>query len=163
MRRALLVLAVTLALAPPAWAQGWSVFKSDRFGFAMLVAPGTRWEARDFGDGWGGMNARKGVLELLVIVRLGRFASPADMERSAVALTKVPGDAWRKSDEGRNVNGWTWWRTYRVNLDATGRILFAVLGNGRRGSYMLLLETSQQDFSAHKELYDEWYRSLTLY
>jgi hypothetical protein len=159
----LLTSLVLLAGAPVASPQGWSVFKSDRFGFAMLVAPGTRWEARDLGNGWGGMHARKGTLEFVGIVSLGTFADPAAMERSAVRFTKIPADAWTLNDQGQNMNGWRWWRTYRARIEPTGRTVFAVLGTGPRGSYMLLLETSHADFAANKALYDQWYRSLTLY
>lgn len=161
--RRLVSLAVALLSAGTAAADGWQVFKSDRFGFAMLVAPGTAWVAQDFGDGWGGMRAQKGVLAFVGIVRLDRFASPAELERSAITVTKVPAGAWRKTDEGRNANGWKWWRTYRASLTAKERVIFAVLGTGKRGSYMLLLETSESDFAAHEALYEQWYRSLTLY
>ena len=89
MRRA--VALVTLLLAGPgsARADGWQVFKSDRFGFAMLVAPGTAWVAKDWGDGWGGIRAEKGVLAFVAIVKMGSFATPADLERDAIALTRV--------------------------------------------------------------------------
>jgi hypothetical protein len=163
MRRLGIFAAAFLVVAAASWAEGWAVFKSDRFGFAMLVAPGTRWEARDFGDGWGGMHARKGVLEFLGIVKLDSAASAAELERAAVAVTKVPAAAWKRTDQGRNANGWKWWRTYKARLTARDRVLFAVLGTGRRGSYMLLLETSEADFAANEALYQEWYRSLTLY
>lgn len=163
MRRLVSIAAALLMTATALAADGWQVFKSDRFGFAMLVAPGTAWVAKDFGDGWGGMRAQKGVLAFLGIVNLGRFATPAELERSAISVTKVPGPGWRKTDEGRNANGWKWWRTYRASLAGQDRVLFAVLGTGKRGSYMLLLETSEADFAAHQALYEQWYRSLTLY
>ncbi|HET9314012.1 MAG TPA: hypothetical protein VFQ51_00420, partial [Vicinamibacteria bacterium] len=98
MRRTGALVAALVLFAGSLRADGWQVFKSDRFGFAMLVAPGTAWEAQDWGGGWGGMRAQKGVLEFLGIVKVGSFASPADLERDAIALTKVPGPAWQKTD-----------------------------------------------------------------
>lgn len=163
MRRSILTLLLISALATPAAAQGWSVFKSDRFGFAMLVAPGTRWEARDYGNGWGGIRAQKGVLEFVAIVKLGYSAPPKELGDSAILLTGVPAAGWRKVDEGKGMNGWKWWQTYEARNSATGRLLFTVLGTGPRGSYILFLGTSQADFAAHKGLYDQWYRSLSLY
>jgi hypothetical protein len=163
MRRAGALLAVLLAFAGGLRADGWQVFKSDRFGFAMLVAPGTAWAAQDWGGGWGGMRAQRGELVFLGIVKMGSFATPAVLERDAIAVTKVPGPAWQKTDEGRNANGWKWWRTYKARLAGQERVLFAVLGTGPRGSYMLLLETSEGDFARNAALYDQWYRSLTLY
>ena len=163
MRGSSLVVSVTLALAAPAAAQDWSVFKSDRFGFAMLVAPGTRWEARDFGRGWGGIRAQKGVLEFVGLVKLGYAGSPAELGDAAILLTGVPAAGWRKVDQGRNAAGWKWWHTYEARNDAAGRVLYTVLGTGRRGSYILFLDTSQADFTRHRALYKQWYDSLTLY
>lgn len=163
MRRTLVAIPLCLGFAAGAAAQGWSIFKSDRFGFAMLVAPGTRWEARDFGSGWGGIHTRRGVLEFVAIVKLGYQAAPKDLGDSAIALTGVPAKGWRKTDQGESRSGWNWWQTYEARNDATGRILFTVLGTGRRGSYILFLGTSQADFVAHRALYGQWYRSLSLY
>ena len=165
MRRLMMpaLLSLVLGLALPAQAQNWSIFKSDRFGFAMLVAPGTKWVARDFGQGWGGIRAQVGVLEFAAIVKLGYFAPPKELGDAAVKLSGIPGSAWSKTDEGKRVAGWNWWQTYRVRNDAAGRVLFTVLGTGKRGSYILFLSTSQADLAAHSALYDQWYRNLTLY
>jgi hypothetical protein len=149
-------------LAAPAAAQGWSVFKSDRFGFAMLIAPGTQWQARDYGKGWGGIRAQKGVLEFAAIVKRGFAATPRQLGDAAIALTGVPAAGWRKVDEGKGM-GWKWYQTYEARHPGNGRVLFTVLGTGPRGSYVLFLGTTQADFAAHKALYDQWYRSLTLY
>jgi len=163
MRRLMLPFLLVFGLALPAQAQNWSVFKSDRFGFAMLVAPGTKWAARDFGQGWGGIGAKIGVLEFVAIVKLGYFAPPKELGAAAILLTGVPASAWSKSDEGKGQAGWNWWQTYQVRNNAAGRLLFTVLGTGKRGSYILFLGTSQADFAAHNALYQQWYRSLTLY
>jgi hypothetical protein len=163
MRRLGLASILCVGLAAVALAEGWSVFKSDRFGFAMLVAPGTHWAARDFGQGWGGIHARKGVLEFVAIVKLGYQAPPKELGDSAIALTGVPAAGWRQIDKGRNASGWKWWQTYEARNDAADRVLFTVLGTGRRGSYILFLGTTQQDFTVHRRLYDQWYRSLSLY
>lgn len=163
MRRLVLSTALALVFALPVQAQNWSIFKSDRFGFAMLVAPGTKWVARDFGQGWGGIRAQVGVLEFVAIVKLGYFAPPKELGAAAVTLTGVPAKAWSKNDEGKNANGWNWWQTYQVRNDMAGRILFTVLGTGKRGSYVLFLGTSQADYTANAALYRQWYNSLTLY
>ena len=75
----------------------------------------------------------------------------------------VPAAGWRKVDQGRNAAGWKWWHTYEARNDAAGRVLYTVLGTGRRGSYILFLDTSQADFTRHRALYKQWYDSLTLY
>ena len=52
---------------------------------------------------------------------------------------------------------------FEARNDAAGRVLYTVLGTGRRGSYILFLGTSQADFTRHRALYKQWYDSLTLY
>jgi hypothetical protein len=154
---------VGVVLAASAAAEDWSVFKSDRFGFAMNVAPGTAWEAQDYGKGWGGIRAKKGVIDFVGIVKLGYQAAPKELGDSAILLTKVPAEDWHKVDEGKNNAGWNWWQTYEARNHVTKRVLFTVLGTGKRGSYILFLETTHADFAAHKAVYDQWYRSLYLY
>jgi hypothetical protein len=161
--RHLAVLVSCLAAAVAAPAADWSVFKSDRFGFAMLLAPGMRWEARDFGSGWGGIAARKNEVAFLAIVKLGYAAPPRELGDAAIALTRVPEAGWRKVDEGKGQAGWKWWQTYEARNSSTGRVLFTVLGTGPRGSYILCIETSEADFKAQNAAYQKWYRSLTLY
>jgi hypothetical protein len=161
--RRLVSLVACLAVAAAASAADWSVFKSDRFGFAMLLAPGMQWEARDFGSGWGGVAARKNEVAFLAIVKLGYEAPPRELGEAAITLTRVPAAAWRKVDEGKGQAGWKWWQTYEARNSATGRVLFTVLGTGRRGSYILCIETSASDFEAQNAAYQKWYRSLTLY
>jgi hypothetical protein len=158
-----LVLGFSLAAATLPAAGDWQVFKSDRFGFAMLVAPGTQWEVQDSGNGWGGLRARKDLLEIRAIANMGDFSDASVIEGAAVRLTKVPAEFWRLEDQGQNANGWRWWRTYKVHKQDTGRVLYAILGHGPRGSYLFGLETSESEFEAHKSLYLEWYHSLSVY
>ena len=53
-------------------------------------------------------------------------------------------------------------RPFKIQEAPCG-VLYAVLGDGKRGSYILFLETSEADFRANRRLYNDWYRSLTLY
>jgi hypothetical protein len=161
--RIALVAGLSLAATSLPAASDWQVFKSDRFGFAMLVAPGTHWEIRDFGHGWGGMVARKDQLKIMAIANMGDFSDASVIERAAVKITEVPGEFWSLEDQGQNANGWRWWRTYKVRLLDEGRVMYGMLGHGPRGSYLILLKTSESDFEAHKPLYLEWYNSLSVY
>ena len=79
----------------------------------------------------------------------------------AVQMTGVPGPAWKKIDEGSNVAGWRWWRTYEVT--GNGKVLLAVLGNGPKGSYVLFLGTTAADMAANRAQYREWYNKLTVF
>jgi hypothetical protein len=152
---------VTCALATPAFAQGWAVFTSERFGFSMFMPPGMRWEARDIGDGWGGLRARKGVMDVGALVKVGAAGSAQELEALAVATTRIPAANWTMTDQGAGRRGWDWWRTYKAQKDE-GRVLFVTLGTGGRGSYIFFMETGQAEFTAHYALYEQWYQSLTL-
>jgi hypothetical protein len=164
MRKLILRLLVALSivtLAGLACAGGWSVFRSDRFGFAMLVPPNSTWAAKDFGGGWGGIFTKTGVTEFTGLVKLGEYASPAELEGAAVKVTGVPGAAWKKVDEGQNKAGWKWWRSYEAT--GNGKVLLAVIGTGPKGSYLLFLGTTAADLAANRALYREWYNKLTVY
>jgi hypothetical protein len=160
MKRLLLTVVALLFLTSTAHAQ-WSVFKSDRFGVSMLIAPGTRWEARDLGDGWGRVVAKKGVVTFVIVAKLGYQAKPAELERYAVKATEIPFNYWTLVDKGRNASGWIGWRTYETRLG--NRLIFAVIGIGQRGSYVVFLETTAGDFARNKPLYNQWYKTLSLY
>jgi hypothetical protein len=147
--------------ASSASGQSWGVFKSDKFGFAMLVAPGTSWAARDFGKGWGGIYARTGVVEFFGVAKLGTFAPAAELELTGVLVTGIPIAAWRKVQEGTQQNGWKWFKSYEAR--GNGKLILAVIGNGPRGSYLLLMGTTQADYEANKALYLQWYDKLTVY
>jgi hypothetical protein len=168
MRTTFLAVLVTFVAASAA-AQGWRVFRSDRFGFGMLVAPGTEWTARDFGNGWGGITAEKGVFEFVALCKMKEHSDAAKMEQTAVAVTGIPADAWSKVDEGvgrrdgLGAHGWSFWRTYLAKNSRTHRMVYAVLGYGPRGSYLLLLGTTEADYVAHERLYQQWYQSLTVF
>jgi len=168
MRTALLTV-LAMFVAATAAAQGWKVFRSDRFAFAMLVAPGTEWTARDFGGGWGGISAEKGVFELRAICKLREHTDATKMEQTAVEITGIPATAWTKVDEGvgrrdgLGANGWSFWRTYLAKNSRTHRMVYAVLGHGPHGSYLLLLGTTEADYTANERLYQQWYRSLTVF
>jgi hypothetical protein len=65
------------------------------------------------------------------------------------------------ADQGKGANGWKWWRTYRATNDT--HVVFAVLGTGRRGSYVIFLKTTIDDYNSGQAAYQKWYESLTLY
>jgi hypothetical protein len=160
---------VVVFIAASAAGQGWKVFRSDRFGFAMLVAPGMEWTARDYGNGWGGVTAEKGVFQFMAICKMREHSDVTKMEQAAVDVTGIPATAWSKIDEGvarrgsLSGNGWSFWRTYLAKNPRTHRMVYAVLGHGPHGSYLLLLGTTEADYAANERLYQQWYRSLTVF
>jgi hypothetical protein len=158
--RALTLLGV-LMLAGAALAADWGIFKSDKFGFAMLVPPNSQWAAKDYGSGWGGIFTKSGVTEFVGIVKLDSQGTPVELENAAIKLTGIPAAGWKKVDEGTNKAGWRWWRTYEAT--GNGKVLLTVLGTGPKGSYVLFLGTTAADMAAHRPQYQEWYNKLTLF
>jgi hypothetical protein len=162
MRKAVWAGLVLMALgAQLALAAGWVVLKDDKYGFAMLMPQGTRTSSREWKGGWGGGYAKYGVTEFFGIAKLGVQASPNDIESFAIQASGIPGPSWTKVDEGKGMNGWKWYRTYKAQDDT--HVVFAVLGTGRRGSYCIFLKTTIADFNQGQAAYEQWYQSLTLY
>jgi opacity protein-like surface antigen len=150
-----------VSLAAHALAANWVVLKDDKYGFAMLMPQGTKTASREWQGGWGGGYAKYGVTEFFGIAKLGVQAAPDDIEAFAIQASGVPGPRWQRVDQGKGMNGWKWWRTYRATDDT--HVVFAVLGTGRRGSYCIFLKTTVADYNSGQEAYQRWYESLTLY
>lgn len=71
-----LAILVVLGLAASATAAGWTTFPSDEFGFHMLVPPGVKADAHDYGGGWGGVYFKAGGhTEVWGAAKLGKAAS----------------------------------------------------------------------------------------
>ncbi len=139
----------------------WKIYKSSDYGFAMLVPEGTKMAGKDFGQGWGGLYCTVEGVELYGLAKLGTQATPEEIEKFAIEVSKIPADNWKLTDSGSGSSGWKWYRTYQ----ATGgdNMVVAVLGTGPRGSYLLFLKTTVSDYNANKSDYMTWYNSLTLF
>jgi hypothetical protein len=161
MKKLLGLVIVMSLVSAMASAGDWVVVKDDAYGFGMLMPRGTKTVGRSFEGGWGGGYAKYGVTEFFGIAKLGVFATPKQIEDFAVKASGVPGPRWSKLDEGKNSNGWKWYRTYRANSDT--HVVFAVLGTGPRGSYCIFLRTTIADYESGASAYKKWYNSLTLY
>jgi|TARA_Y100000310_G_scaffold342703_1_gene447012 hypothetical protein len=92
---------------------------------------------------------------------LGTQATPEEIETYGVKLTKISTDAWEVVDEGEESLGWIWYRTVRSSVN--GKAIFGGYGTGSKGSYMLLVKTTDEDLKVHQEDYWNWYRSISLH
>ena len=139
----------------------WQPYRVDNYGFAMLVPPGTALVGTELGGGWGALQATIGTVTIYAVAKLGMQATPMEIETYAIQFTGIPATHWKKLEEGQHSKGWLWYRTYEAQSGNT--LVFAVLGTGPRGNYLLVIRTTVQDFAANRPLYDLWYHSLTLY
>jgi hypothetical protein len=156
------VLALALGWSAVAPADlGWSSYRSNKYGFAMLAPPGATFVERELGGGWGTLEATHEGIKFLGVAKLGEWAKPEDIETFGVRLTGISPAQWKQVDKGTNQNGWAWYRT----VEATdGRVLvFGGYGIGAKGSYLILLQTTVKDYEDHKADYRKWYDSITLF
>jgi hypothetical protein len=139
----------------------WATYRSDKYGFYMLTPPGTRFVEREYGGGWGTLEGSYESIRFLAYGKLGERATPEDIERFGVRATGVPANRWKQVDQGQNRNGWSWWRVVEATDGVT--LLFGGYGVGPKGSYLVLVRTTVQDYQEYKADYRKWYDSITVY
>jgi hypothetical protein len=152
---------VLMVCAHVALAQGWGVYNDDKYGFAMLMPVGTVFAEREFGDGWAELFAEHDGVKFYALTKLGTYASPEEIEALGVKLTGISGNYWKQINSGKGENGWTWFRTVEAGLGE--RLVFGDYGLGPRGSYLIVVDTTETDYRHYKSDYKEWYRSIRLY
>ena len=140
----------------------WKTYRSDDYGFSMLIPSGAEPVGKDLGGGWGHVQVNVGSgIEIHAVGQLGSAASPDEIEAFAIDFTGIPANEWTKKDEGKGKNGWTWFRTYEARQGSS--LFYVVLGTGPRGNYLAGVKTSVADFAASGALYLEWYGSLSVF
>jgi len=148
-----------LLLSASAFAD-WSYYETKPYGFSMLVPIGTKVQTREWGGGWGGISANHEGVKFYGLSKLGAKESDEEIEKYALATIGVPASAWTKTDQGRNVRGWE--RSYVFKANVGSRLLFGMYGVGKKGNYLLYLDTTPGDYMDHKADYDKWYESIRL-
>lgn len=164
MKRLTLGISLSLALlfvASTASAYTWVPLKSNKYGIAMKVPAGTQLAAKEVGGGWGALWAQFGPAQLFAVAKLGTQHQPAEIETFGIQLTGIAGQYWKMIAQGKGDNGWTWYRIYQAAN--TTHVVWAVLGTGPKGSYLLLLKTTVADATANTADYKAWVKSLSLF
>lgn len=156
----LLAMLATLALATVAFASDWKHYETKPFGFSMLVPTGTRLTEREWGGGWGGLSGRSENVMFYAQAKLGAKETDTDIENYALRIIGIPASAWIKIDQGTNARGWERFATFKANLGS--KLYYGMYGVGKKGNYLLYLETTPADYMAYKTDYDKWYESIRL-
>lgn len=160
MKKTLLAaLLITLTASLPAMAEEWKRYSAPDYGFSMLVPAGISLVTKEFGGGWGGLKGQHEGVTLLGIAKLGDQATAEEIENFGVAVTGIPADSWVQIDEGSG-NGWKWYKTVKATRGS--KVLFGGYGTGPKGSYLLLIETTESDFRDDRSDYQTWYDSIRL-
>ena len=148
------------ATATVASAADWRYYETKPYGFSMLVPTGVRLVEREWGGGWGGLSGREGDVMFYAQAKLGTKETNEDIEQYALRTIGISANAWTKIDQGQNVRGWERYATFKANLGS--KLYYGMYGVGKKGNYLLYLETTPADYMASKADYDKWYESIRL-
>ena len=151
---------IALMLGMAALAADWKYYEAKPYGFSMLVPASVRVVEREWGGGWGGIAAREENIQFYGLAKLGVKESDADIESYALKTIGIPAGAWTRIDQGRDVRGWERFYTFKANLGT--KLYFGMYGVGKKGNYLLYLETTPGDYMSYKTDYDKWYESIRL-
>ncbi|MBU0729139.1 MAG: hypothetical protein KKE17_06045 [Proteobacteria bacterium] len=149
---------VTLTATAGFAAAEWNEYRSEKYGFIMLVLSNTTIQEKVAGP-WGGLYAIDEGVEVWGMARLGEKATAEAMEKFGVELTGVAAGSWQQVSSGSG-NGWEWFRTVKAMQGA--RSVFGGYGVGPKGSYLMLIRTTAEDFKENESDYMDWYGSIRL-
>jgi hypothetical protein len=157
----LVICGMVISFSIPAFGgEGWVTYRSEEYGFSMLVPEGTKFEEKEFEGGWGALYANYQGVKLWAVGKLGAPEEAKDIEAYGVKVTGIPAKYWKTIDKGKNAHGWKWYNTVKASDGKT--IAYGGYGIGPKGSYMLILVTSKQDFEENNNDYLKWYKSIRL-
>ena len=151
--------ALALVLAQSAFASDWKHYEAKSYGFSMLVPTGVNVREREWGGGWGGLNAEFEGVKLYGLAKLGAKATDAEIEAFAVRTIGIPAGEWKLVDSGSG-RGWERYKTFRATRG--GKLYYGGYGVGPKGNYLLYLETTTADYESHTADYHKWYESIRL-
>ena len=168
MRKTLMTVALTLVagllattVAQAKAPEGWTEFRSDEYGFRMLLPAGATPAAKAWSDGWAGLYATAEGDEFFAITKKGAAVTRQDIEAFGVQVTGIPGKHWRLLRAAKNELGFKWFRTVRAVLGPV--TVFARYGEGPKGPYLMVLKTTTARAKQFGWNYLWWGRSINVF
>jgi hypothetical protein len=110
---------------------------------------------------WSGLFGILGAVKIYGLARLDAFPNEAAMGAFAAGQVAIPFDKWQLVNDMRDKRGWTWAKTYRAEL--AGRVVFAIIGHGPRGAYVIYLATTPASLKQRKLAYLKWYANVKVF
>lgn len=156
-----LFVAFLLSTGFVACADEWSVYRSEEYGFSVLLPKGASKEEKEWKNGWVRLYCKYEGIEFYGLAKRGTEATADEIEEIGVEVSGILEDDWKKIDEGKNSNGWKWYRLYKA--EGRGAVVYAGLGAGPKGSYLLFLKTTTQDVKENESEYKKWHESLKVF
>jgi hypothetical protein len=153
----LIVALSALFIASPALAQEvkWFPYKSDEFKIQVCLNTGMKVQTRKVKQ-WGVLFAKEGDVSI-VLMALKGTASFEDMQKIAVAESKIPGESWKTARTSAKWNGFGKNATYLA--EGADRIAIAFLakhGTYVDRNYIVFVSTSKANFVARKAAFNAW-------
>jgi len=148
-----------LLVASQLAAADWKYYEAKGYGFSMLVPEGTKMTEKELGGGWGQLWGTSEGVKLYGMAKLGAKESNADIEKYAVRVIGIPASEWKQVDAGA---GRGFERSKTFEAVRGDKLYFGGYGVGKRGNYLLYLETTVDDYNSHKADYRKWYESIRL-
>jgi hypothetical protein len=138
--------------------KGWEMFRAPDYGFSMLIPSGAKVNTRETDDGWGALHCRHEGVELFGIMHVGGKHEAEAIERFGAKITGIAAGGWTAVDRGEDRRGCSWFRTVRAERD--GKVYFGGYGQSTKGSFLMVLAASKDDFQRHRRQYMTWYASV---
>lgn len=140
-------------------AADWKYYEAKSYGYSMLVPEGTRMKEKEWGGGWGELWGDSEGVKMHGLAKLGAKESDAEIEKFAVKTIGIPAAEWKLIDSG---SGRGFGRSKTFEAVRGNKLYFGGYGVGKKGNYLLYLETTVDDYNAHKSDYKKWYESIRL-
>ena len=155
-----MLLAILVLMSTAVRAEDWTKFSADDYGYSMLVPAGTKMVEKTWSDGWGGLSGDSDGVSVIGVAKLGAPETAEEIEKFGVQVTGIPTSGWSEVDSGKG-NGWTWFKTVTATKGST--VYYGGYGVGSRGSYLIIIKTTTEDFASYRADYDAWYASIKLF
>ena len=139
----------------------WEKYETVEYGLSMKIPKGAKVLEREKSGGWGGLQVKHEGVELNALAKLAVFADPDEIHKFAEKECGISAKNWTKVDSGKDKSGWKWYEIYEASHEGT--LIFAGMGTGPKGSYLLFLKTTKEDYEKHKPEYKEWFASVRLF
>jgi hypothetical protein len=137
----------------------WKYYEAKGYGFSMLIPEGTMMREKELGGGWGQLWGDHEGVKLHGLAKLGKKESNEEIEKFAVKTIGIPAREWKMVDAGPG-NGFERSKTFEAVRGS--KLYFGGYGVGPQGNYLLYLETTVEDYNAHRADYMKWYKSISV-
>jgi len=156
----LVALTVVLLAAASAAAAPWKRHTSKKLGFSMLVPRGATIADRTWPGGWVGMEATRKGIKLIGVTVQGKKTTADLIRARAEQITAVERKHWTVNKTYKARNGWAWFTVARAVHGE--KVVVAVYGLGRKGTYLMLLITHKARARKHRAAHVKWSRAVRL-